>query len=211
MSAGRFRFLIFGTLVLFAAACTAQSSGTAGDAPAPGTPSAARAPHWVVGVLAGGGSGLSGNTDVQFVRGGVRVGRVLTGEHGAGFVRGTFEWDAEFMPVDYVLWGGYRNVYGIGANPLILKWNFTSSRKVLPYFVAQGGALWSSHNVPPGNTSVFNFVTGAGVGLNYFVRPGRSWNIDLRATHLSNASLGSHNPGVNASLQLSVGYNWWKQ
>jgi len=56
-----------------------------------------------------------------------------------------------------------------------------------------------------------NFTSGAGVGLNYFLRPGRSLNFDLRATHLSNASLGDHNPGVNSSLQLGVGYNWWKQ
>lgn len=185
----------------------AQSSGPAagGDAPA------VRAPHWVFGVLAGGGSGLSDNTDVQYVRAGVRGGRVLTGERGPGFVRGTLEWDAEFMPVDYVLWSGYRNVYGIGVNPVIVKWNFTGGHKVAPYFLGQAGVLWSAHNVPRGDTSVFNFITGAGVGLNYFVRPNRSWNIDLRSTHLSNASLGNHNPGVNASLQLSVGYNWWKQ
>ena len=204
--AKRLRFLVFSALVLFAAALTAQSSGpAAGDAPA------VRAPHWAFGVLAGGGSGLSENTDVQFVRAGVRVGRVLMHEHGPGFLRGNFEWDAEFMPVDYVLWSGYRNVYGIGVNPVIAKWNFTSGSKAAPYFLAQAGVLWSAHKVPPGDTSHFNFITGAGVGLNYFVRPGRSWNIDLRSTHLSNASLGNHNPGVNASLQLSVGYNWWKQ
>jgi hypothetical protein len=49
------------------------------------------------------------------------------------------------------------------------------------------------------------------VGLNYFLRPGRSVNIDLRANHLSNASLGAHNPGVNSSLQISMGYDWWKR
>jgi len=92
-----------------------------------------------------------------------------------------------------------------------MKWNFTQGRKTIPYFLAQGGMLWSSDNVPRGNTSKINFTSGAGVGMNYFIRPGRSVNWDVRATHLSNASLGAHNPGVNASLQFSVGYNWWKQ
>ena len=172
---------------------------------------AIRREHWVFGVLASGGSGLFDRDNVQFVRAGVRVGRVMTGELGGGLVRGTFELDSEIMPLDCVLWGGYKNVYGFGVNPLILKWNFTRGKKAIPYFLAQGGMLHTQEKIPPGNTSTVNFTSGAGVGLNYFLRPGRSLNFDLRATHLSNASLGDHNPGVNSSLQLGVGYNWWKQ
>jgi lipid A 3-O-deacylase len=172
---------------------------------------AIRREHWNVGVLASGGTGLTDRTNVQFVRAGFRVGRVMTGELGKGFARGTFEVDSEIMPLDYVLWGGYKNVYGFGVNPLVMKWNFTRANRAVPYFLAQGGMLWTNVNVPPGNTSQINFTSGAGVGLNYFIKPGRSLNWDVRATHLSNASLGSHNPGVNASLQFSIGYNWWKQ
>jgi hypothetical protein len=197
-----FRSAIFILLLLTAAAGMAQSSGDA---------SAIRSEHWVVGVLASGGSGLFDRDNVQFVRAGVRVGRVMTGELGKSWARGTFEVDSEIMPADYVLWGGYKNVYGFGVNPLVMKWNFTRGRKVIPYFLAQGGILHTHVKIPPGNTSKVNFTSGAGVGLNYFLRPGRSVNIDLRATHLSNASLGDHNPGVNSSLQLGVGYNWWKQ
>lgn len=172
---------------------------------------AIRREHWNVGVIASGGTGLNDRTNVQFVRAGVRVGRVMTGELGKGFARGTFEVDSEIMPLDYVLWSGYKNVYGLGVNPLVMKWNFTRGTKAIPYFLAQGGVLWSTDRVPPGNTSKINFTSGAGVGLNYFVKAGRSVNWDVRATHLSNASLGVHNPGVNASLQFSVGYNWWRQ
>jgi hypothetical protein len=170
-----------------------------------------RKEHWTAGVLVGGGTGLIDRTNVHFVRAGVRVGRVMTGELGKGFARGTFEVDSEIMPVDYVLWGGYKDVYGFGANPLIMKWNFTRGKKAIPYFLTQGGLLRTAVKIPPVNTSDINFTSGAGVGLNYFVKPGRSVNCDIRATHLSNASLGDHNPGVNASLQFSIGYNWWKQ
>lgn len=171
---------------------------------------AIRREHWDMGVLVSGGNGLIDRHYVHFIRTGVRVGRVMTGEIGKGILRGTFELNSEIMPVDYVLWGRYRNVYGLGVNPLIMKWNFTRGKKAIPYFLTQGGMLWSTDYVPPGNTSKINFVSGAGVGVNYFVKPGRSVNWDVRATHLSNASLGTHNPGVNASLQISIGYNWWK-
>ncbi len=75
-----------------------------------------------------------------------------------------------------ILWGGYRNVYALGVNPLVMKWNFTRGKKVIPYFLAQGGMLWSTDYIPPGNTSKINFTEGPGVGLNYFLRPGRSVN-----------------------------------
>jgi hypothetical protein len=196
-----YRLTIFALLTLLASAGMAQSGDDAG---------AIRREHWDFGVLTSGGTGLVDRTNVQYIRAGVRVGRVMTGELGTGFARGTFEVDSEIMPVDYVLWSGYGNVYGFGANPLVMKWNFTRGKKAIPYFLAQGGLLRTHVNIPPGNTSKINFTSGPGVGLNYFLRPGRSVNLDVRATHLSNASLGAHNPGVNASLQFSVGYNWWK-
>ena len=194
------RCAILALLILGAAAAWAQSGDDA---------AAIRREPWVVGVLASGGSGLFDRENVQLVRAGVSVGRVLTGELGKGWARGTVELDAEIMPLDYVLWNGYRNVYGVGVNPLVMKWNFTRGKKVIPYLLAQGGMLWTTDRVPPGDTSRINFLSGPGVGLNYFLRPRRSVSIDLRATHLSNASLGNHNPGVDSSLQISLGYNWW--
>lgn len=197
------RLVLLALLICDAGACLAQTREDGATA--------IRGTHWTAGILAGGGNGLFDRTNVHYVRVGVRVGRVMTPELGRGFARGTLEVDSEIMPLDYVLWGGDRSVYGVGVNPLILKWNFTRGEKTIPYFLAQGGMLWSTGNVPPGDTSRINFTSGAGVGFNYFLRPRRSVNCDIRATHLSNASLGSHNPGVNASLQLSVGYNWWKR
>lgn len=196
------RCAIFVLLILGAAAALAQSGDDA---------AAIRREPWVVGVLASGGSGLFDRDNVQMVRAGVSVGRVLTRELGKGWARGTLELDAEIMPLDYVLWNGYGNAYGAGVNPLVMKWNFTRGKKVIPYLLAQGGVLWTTDRIPPGDTSKINFIEGPGVGLNYFLRPRRSVSIDLRSTHLSNASLGDHNPGVNSSLQISIGYNWWSR
>jgi len=195
------RVALFILLILGATAGMAQDDDAA----------AIRHERWSAGVLASAGNGLFDRSNVHFVRAGVRVGRVMTGEVGSGLGRGTFEVDSEIMPFDDVVWGGYKNIYGVGVNPLVMKWNFTHGKRIIPYFLAQGGMLWSTDNVPPGNTSKVNFTSGPGIGLNYFVKPRRSVSFDFRATHLSNASLGAHNPGVNASLQWSAGYNWWKQ
>jgi len=165
--------------------------------------------HWNAAVFAGGGTGLIDRTDVHMLRAGGRIGRVLTRQHKLG----SFEVDAEVAPVDYLLWSGYKNVYGFSVNPLILKWNFPThaGSKVAPFFLAQGGVLFSADNVPPGDTSQINFTSGAGLGMHVFTRPNRAVTVDVRAIHLSNASLGNHNPGVNASLQFSLAYTWIKR
>ena len=165
--------------------------------------------RWNAAVFIGGGTGLTDRTDVQMIRAGARIGRALTREHSFG----SFEVDAEISPLDYTLWSGYKNVYGFSANPLVLKWNFPThaGSKLAPFFLAQGGLIYSSVNIPPGDTSKLNFTTGAGIGMHVFTRPDRAVTFDVRAIHLSNASIGNHNPGINASLQFSLAYTWFKR
>ena len=77
-----------------------------------------------------------------------------------------------------------------------------------PYIAAVGGVLFSSKNLPPGDTSQINFTSGAEVGLQMFRKGRNSWDVAVKAYHLSSASLGNRNPGVNASLQFTLGYTW---
>jgi hypothetical protein len=106
-----------------------------------------------------------------------------------------------------------------------------------PWVQGAGGLLWTNHKYPafggppycspgpcsdinPGvtlinnissaNTSVWNFTPQFGVGLHYFVNAHRSLDFGANAIHISSASLGDKNPGVNASVQFTVGYSWWK-
>ena len=60
-----------------------------------------------------------------------------------------------------------------------------------------------------GGTSVWNFTPQGGLGLHYFTRPKRSIDLGVNAVHISSASLGDRNPGVNASIQVQVGYTFW--
>jgi hypothetical protein len=103
---------------------------------------------------------------------------------------------------------------------VIFRWNFlTQSRHFQPWFQAAGGLVYTTHKFPPdvlvphgtdGGTSVWNFSPQGGVGVHYFLRSRRSIDLGVNAVHISSASLGDRNPGVNASVQIQVGYTFWK-
>ena len=113
---------------------------------------------------------------------------------------------------------------GISITPVIFRWNFTHSHKWVPWAQAAAGVLWTNHKYPAfggppynipndgpnADASVWNFTPQGGIGLRYFINPGRSIDLGANAVHISSASLGDRNPGVNASVQFSVGYSWWK-
>jgi lipid A 3-O-deacylase len=113
---------------------------------------------------------------------------------------------------------------GVSITPMILRWNLTHGTRWMPWVQGAGGMIWTDHKFPgfgssslsltndgPGtNTSVWNFTPQFGVGAHYFLRPQRSIDFAANAVHISSASLGDKNPGVNASVQFSLGYSWWK-
>lgn len=169
-----------------------------------------KAPGWNLGIFAVGGTGLNQDSDIQNFGLGGRIGRVFMHERGPGFLRGTLEWNAEVLPFHQFYGRGETATGGI-INPLVVKWNFTGGKKVTPFFEAVGGAIFTNKDFPPGDTSSINFNSGAGLGMNIFMRYNRSVSFDVRALHISNASIGNHNPGVNASLQFTIGYTWWKR
>ena len=165
-----------------------------------------RHPGWNKGLFVGGGTSVASSPSGQSLLVGFRLGRVLTNEHGSGFLRGTFEMAGDIIPLDeYWIHGGQ---YAGGINPFIAKWNFTTPCKVAPYIAAVGGVLFSTRNLPPGDTAQINFTSGAEVGVQMFGKERNSWDLAVKAYHLSNASIGNHNPGINASLQFMLGYTW---
>jgi hypothetical protein len=108
---------------------------------------------------------------------------------------------------------------GFSITPIILRWNFVPTRRFAPWFQGAGGLIYTTHKYPPdvlvihgtpGGTSVFNFTPQFGVGFHYFVKPRRSIDFAANAIHISSASLGDRNPGVNASVQFQIGYTWWR-
>jgi hypothetical protein len=122
---------------------------------------------------------------------------------------------------------------GASITPIILRWNFAGSRRFAPWAQGAGGLLWTNHKYPAfggppinatggvsnstlgdngsnDDTSVWNFTPQFGVGVHYFTSAKRSIDLGANAIHISSASLGDKNPGVNASVQFTLGYSWWK-
>ena len=111
---------------------------------------------------------------------------------------------------------------GVSLTPVIFRWNFlTKSRRIQPWFQGAGGLIYTTHEYPPnvmsnqalhidGSTSVWNFAPQGGIGVHWFLRPKRSIDIGVNGVHISSASLGDRNPGVNASIQVQAGYTFWK-
>ncbi len=203
---------------------------------------------WEYGALAQGGVGLTEDRGgFRFFMVGGHLGKVLTPEMGHGLMKGNFEYAGEIFP----FWQSYTPVFqrsnctaipnstliscsplfnvggtftGASITPIILRWNFTKGKRLMPWFQGAGGLLWTNHKYPAfGSTilnltndgpnsdaSVWNFTPQGGVGVHYFLKSKRSLDFGANAIHISSASLGDKNPGVNASVQFTLGYTWWK-
>ena len=140
-------------------------------------------------------------------------------------VTSTCNENGQIVPCSLAVGGG--TFHGVSLTPVILRWNFlTRSRRFQPWFQGAGGLIYTTHKFPPsflttqtvngqtfsidGGTSVWNFAPQGGIGFHYFTAPKRSVDVGINAVHISSASLGDHNPGVNASVQVQVGYTFWK-
>ena len=155
-----------------------------------------------VQVWAAGGHSVSGGTgNTGVFNGGLRYGWVLTDPHGPGFLKGRFEYAVDAVPV-FLVFQPANTAYGFGVNPLGLKWNFVSRGSIAPYFELGGGALFTSHNVPTGTSSI-NFTSGAALGFHH-LGDKMNWSLDVRYIHISNAGLTDLNPGIN-TIQLRLG------
>lgn len=194
---------------------------------------------WELSPFVNWGKGIGGDRDkYNFFWAGVEAGKVLTPVLHVGILSGQFQYALNVMPLwqaytpaphdqifiykgqTYIEPIGGGTYHGVSITPAIFRWNFLNhSRRLQPWFQAAGGLIYTTHKFPPdvlvphgtpGGTSVWNFSPQGGVGIHYFTRPGRSIDLGVNAVHISSASLGDHNPGVNASIQVQVGYTFWK-
>ncbi len=149
---------------------------------------------------AGGPSVLNKTADDGIWNLNLRYGWVLTRPHGPGFLAGRFEYAVDATPVYLVF---QRNtVYGGGFNPVVLKWNFATRGRIVPYAEVAGGVLFTTREVPAG-TSTANFTPGAAFGI-HFLRARHNISFAVRYGHISNAGLSQPNPGIN-TVQFSIG------
>jgi Lipid A 3-O-deacylase (PagL) len=174
-------------------------------------PSPAQKASWDFGIWAAGETGEENTNsfaEAQIWSAGIFAGRVLTGERWSGWRRGNLEYAFDFLPV----FETYRNqrTHGIGFDPVILRWNSVlHSSRIRPYIELSGGAVVTPINLPPGNTSSFNFMAKGGGGIYIAARKCQAVDVGFRWSHISNANLGVQNPEFNG-VQLSLAYHWYK-
>jgi hypothetical protein len=147
-------------------------------------------------------------TEAQIWTAGAFIGKVITNTLGRGWFRGNLEYGVNLMPLFVTF--KTENVHGLGFEPVVLRWN-TSHRlgRLLPYIELAGGAVVTGSNLPPGNTSSFNFTAKGGGGIHILRQRGQSFDVGCRWWHLSNANLGVRNPEFNG-VQVSLGYHWFR-
>ena len=176
--------------------------------------------------------------ELNLFNAGILAGRNLTAPKGHGILQGRLEALVEFMPFWLARYPAQRlrlqipnypqfdiyepigaiNRFGISVTPFLLRWNFTGnvSRKNMPWMQLGGGLLWTNHKfpvqltLPRTDTSVINFTPQVGIGDSIFLNPRKSLDFAVKAVHISNASLGDDDPGLNVTLQFSVGLSFWR-
>lgn len=223
-----------------ASSAQAQSGGSAGDHAVADNPVAQvrEARSWEYGPFVNGGTGDGNRSNFKFFSAGVQVGKPITPVLHAGILSGQFELAGNIMPLwqaytpsaheqtfiyhgtTYTAPVGGGTYTGFSITPVIFRWNFlTHSRRIQPWFQGAGGLIYTPHKFPPeilvphgtpGGTSVFNFSPQGGIGVHFFTAPKRSIDLGVNGVHISSASLGDRNPGVNASIQVQLGYTIWK-
>lgn len=153
-------------------------------------------------VWAGGGHSVSGGRgNTGAFNAGLRYGWILTGPHLPGFLRGRFEYAVDAVPV-FVIFQSANIAYGLGFDPLGLKWNFQRHGRISPYLELTGGTLFTNHDVPTGTNTV-NFMDQAALGM-HILGANHNVSLELRYMHISNAGLATPNPGVN-TVQVRIG------
>jgi Lipid A 3-O-deacylase (PagL) len=189
----------FFLILLMASACTARAQVSSG--PEEG--------GHEVQVWAGGGHSVPGGTqNTEAFDAGLRYGWVITGAHWPGFLRGRFEYTVDAVPV-YLIFQPANTAYAAGFDPLGLKWNFERQGKFSPYFQLSGGVLFSFHDIPT-YTNTVNFSPSAALGT-HILGEKYNWSVEVRYLHISNAGLGTFNPGLNTvQVRLGVGRFWKK-
>ena len=97
--------------------------------------------------------------------------------------------------------------YGGGLSPLGQKISFMPRHRVQPFLVENLGFLVFTRDVPNNQSTRFNFTFEFGTGLEWYARDRRSWSVDIRFHHTSNAFLGLQDPGID-NVMYRVSYSF---
>jgi Lipid A 3-O-deacylase (PagL) len=155
---------------------------------------------------------LIGKTpDARFGNIGLRYGRVLAASKNVAF-----EYTIDVVPVAvlslkrftfvqtspgvFIVEESRESVYGAGASPIGLKFNFRRQKRVQPFAAATGGFLYFREEVPVSGAAQFNFTYDFSGGVQIVNSNRRSFTIGYKYQHISNGYRATFNPGVDVQM-----------
>jgi hypothetical protein len=108
----------------------------------------------------------------------------ITDPMGGGWYRGQVSIGVEMV---YLQFREPILTHGIGFTPKI-KYTFVAFDRIRPYAEFAGGPFWTDLGGRiPEESSEFNFILTAGLGVSYFLTPQTALNVGYRFHHISNA------------------------
>jgi hypothetical protein len=102
---------------------------------------------------------------------------------------------------------GRRWTYSPGITPVCFSVHLLPERRLQPFLASTAGFIVSTRDIPEFETSAFNFTFSFGGGVEWFRDHQRSWTVEYRVQHMSNADIGTFNPGVDSQF-VRVGYRF---
>lgn len=164
---------------------------------------------------------LIGKTpEARFGNVGFRYGRVLAASKSVAF-----EWTIDAVPLailstrrftlapdgtgGFIVTQSRKSVYGFGASPIGLKFNFRRQQRVQPFASANGGFLYFREDVPVAGGARFNFTFDFDGGVQIVNSSRRAFTIGYKYQHISNGYRSSINPGVDVQM-IYAGFSIFK-
>ena len=153
--------------------------------------------EWVLISGVGGSLGRLQRAGREQVFYAIEWGRLVSGEHGPGVLRGRLEMMLELTPV-FLAFQSNRAA-GVGFSPLMFRWNLRERGPIQPFLELAGGFVVTNHDMPE-ETSRLNFSSHLGAGAR--VRVAERWGVvaGYRLQHISNGNTAARNPGINSNV-----------
>jgi opacity protein-like surface antigen len=92
---------------------------------------------------------------------------------------------------------GRKNTNGGSLSPLGVRATWFQHSRIQPSFSLNLGFLVAARDIPVDNAFKFNFLFSFGPGVQVFITPRSSVRLEYIYRHISNASLGDVNPGID--------------
>ncbi len=102
---------------------------------------------------------------------------------------------------------GRRWTIGQAISPVGMQWNFLPRRRLQPFMAGHGGYMYATQAIPVAYAGSFNFTFDLGAGVEWFQSTTRSFRLEYRYHHISNAGTAEENPGIdNGLFQLTYAF-----